>query len=116
MKAQNPRTGTVHNAKSDTFFGVSGLVQTCGMSGVRKGGQLNFLEQVADDATVTCRKCSAAPAPAPKATPAPRTTAASSGPTVWGIFVGGSLQCHRDTKRAAQEAATRFDGAEVRKI
>ena len=63
--ARNSTTGTVHNAKTETIHGATGLVQTCGFT----PSQFMFLDATAD--AVTCRKCLAAAKPVKIAKPAP---------------------------------------------
>lgn len=105
-KGMNPTTGTVHQARTETLYGLTGLVQTCGMNTSRNSGQLNFLFEVADDTEVTCRRCSKAHTKA-AAKPAAKTTArASSGPVTWGVYsAAGTLRTWRTTRREALAVA-----------
>lgn len=103
-KGMNPTTGTVHNARTETLYGVQGLMQTCGMNQNRSSGQLNFLWEVTDE--VTCRRCLGATVKA-AAAPAVKTAArTSSGPVTWGVFsAAGAMRTWRTTKREALAVA-----------
>lgn len=73
IKGQSLTTGTVHYARTDNY---GGLVQRCGI----KANQHAYLDRVAADTPVTCRRSGCTAAAAEAAQPATRPT-----PQEWNI-------------------------------